>query len=64
MVTPLSRTRRTAETIFAHGYPPAPLRVEPDLIEQSLGEWQGLPHADLPARLALPAARILAAGRG
>lgn len=55
LVTPLSRTRRTAETIFAHGYPPASLTVEPGLIEQSLGEWQGLPHADLPARLALPA---------
>lgn len=53
-VTPLSRTRRTAETIFAHGYPAAELQVEPDLIEQSLGEWQGLPHAELPARLALP----------
>ncbi|WP_428485538.1 histidine phosphatase family protein [Rhodopila sp.] len=55
LVTPLSRTRRTAETIFAHGYPPASLAVEPDLIEQSLGEWQGLPHADLPVRLKLPA---------
>ena len=55
VVTPLSRTRRTAETIFAHGYPAATLAVEPSLIEQSLGEWQGLPHADLPARLALPA---------
>ena len=55
LVTPLSRTRRTAETIFAHGYPAAELHVEPGLIEQSLGEWQGLPHADLPARLALPA---------
>jgi len=53
-VTPLSRTRRTAETIFAHGYPAVSLSVEPDLIEQSLGEWQGLPHADLPERLALP----------
>jgi broad specificity phosphatase PhoE len=53
-VTPLSRTRRTAETIFAHGYPAVPLRVEPDLIEQSLGDWQGLPHAELPPRLALP----------
>ena len=50
-VSPLSRTRRTAETIFAAGYPPVPLGVEPDVIEQSLGEWQGLPHADLPARL-------------
>ena len=55
LVTPLSRTRRTAETIFAHGYPQATPLVEPGLIEQSLGEWQGLPHADLPGRLALPA---------
>jgi broad specificity phosphatase PhoE len=55
IVTPLSRTRRTAEAIFRHGYPEAPLTVEPGLIEQSLGAWQGLPHADLPARLALPA---------
>ncbi len=53
-VTPLSRTRRTAETIFAHGYPEAPLGVEAGFIEQSLGDWQGLPHADLPERLALP----------
>ena len=55
VVTPLSRTRRTAETIFANGYPVQELLVEPALIEQSLGEWQGLPHAELPARLALPA---------
>lgn len=54
LVTPLSRTRRTAETLFAHGYPRAGLTVEPGLTEQSLGEWQGLPHAELPARLALP----------
>ena len=53
-VTPLSRTRRTAEAIFAAGYPHAALEVEPDLIEQSLGAWQGLPHAELPARLTLP----------
>ncbi|MGE0224684.1 MAG: histidine phosphatase family protein [Acetobacteraceae bacterium] len=53
-VTPLSRTRRTAQAIFAAGYPQADLQVEPDLIEQSLGEWQGLPHADLPPRLLLP----------
>ena len=50
-ISPLSRTRRTAETIFAAGYPPATLGVEPDVIEQSLGDWQGLPHADLPAKL-------------
>jgi alpha-ribazole phosphatase len=54
LVTPLSRTRHTAEAIFAAGYPPAELAVEPGLIEQSLGEWQGLPHAELPARLTLP----------
>jgi len=54
-ITPLSRTRRTAEAIFAAGYPAVPLAVEPDLIEQSLGEWQGLAHAELPARLKLPA---------
>ncbi|MBN8892378.1 MAG: histidine phosphatase family protein [Rhodospirillales bacterium 70-18] len=55
VVTPLSRTRRTAEAIFAAGYPAAPLAVAPDLIEQDLGAWQGLPHADLPARLTRPA---------
>ncbi len=30
IVTPLSRTRRTAEAIFAAGYPHAELGVEPD----------------------------------
>lgn len=55
LVTPLSRTRRTAEAIFAAGYPKAPLVVEPELIEQALGAWQGLPHAELPPRLTLPA---------
>ncbi len=49
--TPLSRTRLTAEAIFRAGYPPQPLEVVPDLIEQNLGQWQGLPHAELPARL-------------
>jgi len=53
-VTPLSRTRRTAEAIFTAGYPRSDLAVEPDLIEQSLGEWQGLPHADLPPKLTHP----------
>jgi broad specificity phosphatase PhoE len=53
-VTPLSRTRRTAEAIFNAGYPRVEPDVEPALIEQSLGEWQGLPHAELPARLTLP----------
>jgi broad specificity phosphatase PhoE len=52
-VTPLSRTRRTAEAIFAAGYPARDLAVEPDLIEQALGDWQGLPHAELPPKLTL-----------
>lgn len=55
LVTSLSRTRRTAESIFAHGYPSVELEVEPGLIEQSLGDWQGLPHHELPAKLAYPA---------
>ena len=54
IVTPLTRTRRTAEVIFAAGYPPVELLVEPGLIEQSLGAWQGLAHAELPAQLSLP----------
>jgi broad specificity phosphatase PhoE len=53
-VTPLSRTRRTAAAIFTAGYPHVEPEVEPDMIEQSLGQWQGLPHAELPARLTLP----------
>ena len=53
-VTPLSRTRRTAQMIFAAGYSASPLGIEPGLVEQSLGEWQGLVHADLPARLTQP----------
>ncbi len=52
-VSPLSRTRRTAQAIFAAGYPPRSLSIEPAMIEQSLGEWQGLPHAELPPKLAL-----------
>lgn len=55
LVTPLSRTRRTAETIFAHGYPRSDLGVEPELVEQSLGEWQGLTHHELPPKLMHPA---------
>ncbi len=54
VITPASRTRRTAEAIFAAGYPRAELEVAPDLAEQHLGEWQGLAHAELPSRLTLP----------
>jgi broad specificity phosphatase PhoE len=55
LVTPLRRTRDTAAVIHDAGYPPCPFEVEPGLTEQDLGEWQGLRHADLPARLADPA---------
>lgn len=53
--TPLSRTRNTARAIFQAGYPEQNLTVIPGLIEQNLGDYQGLPHAELPARLAAPA---------
>ncbi len=53
-VTPLLRTRRTAQAIFAAGYPDVEFTEEPALIEQSLVEWQGLPHHELPARLTQP----------
>ncbi len=55
VVTPLSRTVRTAAAIWQAGYPAATPVVEPGLIEQNLGAWQGLPHADLPSRLQQPA---------
>jgi alpha-ribazole phosphatase len=55
LVTPLSRTRRTAEAIQHAGYGKAPLTVEPGLTEQDLGAWQGLAHAELPPQLSLPA---------
>lgn len=55
MCTPLSRTRRTAEAIFAAGYPEQDLTVEAGLIEQNLGDYQGLRHAALPPLLAAPA---------
>ena len=53
--TPLSRTVLTAQALFRAGYPEQTLTIEPDLVEQHLGEWQGLPHAELPEKLSLPA---------
>jgi broad specificity phosphatase PhoE len=55
LVTPLGRTARTAAEIQRAGYPAVVPAVEPGLIEQDLGAWQGLAHAELPARLAEPA---------
>ncbi|MDT7950270.1 MAG: histidine phosphatase family protein [Acetobacteraceae bacterium] len=52
--TPLQRTRKTAEAIFAAGYPAQDLMVVDDLIEQNLGELQGLDRHLVPGRLAAP----------
>ena len=54
LASPLSRTQHTAAAIFAAGYPEQELIIEPDLIELSFGEWQGLEHHELPSRLQLP----------
>jgi len=54
VATPLSRTRATAAAIFAAGYPKQALVIEPDLAEQSLGEWQGITHEALTERLLNP----------
>ena len=53
--TPLSRTQRTARAIQEAGYPETSWAIEPALIEQDMGEWHGLPHAELPPKLELPA---------
>ena len=55
IVTPLLRTRRTAEAIHAAGYPTCELAVEHGLTEQDLGAWQGLPHAHVAGLLTQPA---------
>jgi broad specificity phosphatase PhoE len=51
----LARTRATAAAVFAAGYPEQALATEPGLAEQHLGEWQGLPHDALAAKLRHPA---------
>jgi broad specificity phosphatase PhoE len=55
VVSPLRRTGDTAQAIAAAGYKLPEVRVEPGLIEQDLGEWQGLVHAALPPLLREPA---------
>ncbi len=50
----LARTKATAAAIFAAGYPAQPLATVPDLAEQSLGEWQGIPHEALVEKLRHP----------
>lgn len=53
LVSPLSRTRCTAEAIQDAGYGTTQLTVEPALIEQDLGAWQGMAHHELPDHLHL-----------
>jgi broad specificity phosphatase PhoE len=55
ITSPLARASRTAAAIFAAGYPDTQPAVEPALTEQSLGDWHGLAHVELPARLTAPA---------
>ncbi|MCI0754458.1 histidine phosphatase family protein [Teichococcus vastitatis] len=52
--TPLSRTRATADAIFAAGYPAVPMEMEPRFVEQHLGEWQGITHEALVEMLRDP----------
>ncbi|GAN54701.1 histidine phosphatase family protein [Tanticharoenia sakaeratensis] len=49
--SPLSRTHQTAQAIFDAGYGQRSIEIDPRLSEQSMGDWHGLPHGDLPARL-------------
>ena len=49
LVTPLSRTKRTAEAIMNAGYGVLEPEVEPDLIEQNFGDWEGRPMVELAA---------------
>ncbi|PHK96025.1 histidine phosphatase family protein [Pseudoroseomonas rhizosphaerae] len=53
--SPLSRTRATAEAIFAAGYGPAEPEVEPRFAEQHLGQWQGVTHEEMTRLLTEPA---------
>ncbi len=55
IVTPLARTRATAEAIRRHhgeetGAAAVDLEVEPLLAEQNFGSWQGLSHDELAAQ--------------
>lgn len=48
LVTPLSRTRATAQAIARHhATAPDSFEVEPRLAEQDFGAWQGLTYAEL-----------------
>ncbi|HUK61135.1 MAG TPA: histidine phosphatase family protein [Stellaceae bacterium] len=56
IASPLRRTHMTAAALVAagaHGPDPSPgpdLHIEPHLIEQNFGEWQGVKYSELQAR--------------
>lgn len=48
LTSPLGRARETARAILERLPPPPPEPgIEPALVEQSLGDWQGMTHAEL-----------------
>lgn len=51
IVSPLSRTHQTAEAIQEAGYGKKTWAIEEKFTEQSLGQWHGLLHEELPAQL-------------
>ncbi len=53
IATPLSRTQHTARAIQQAGYPQTDWKIEPALIEQSMGDYHGLRHHELPHRLSM-----------
>ena len=64
VISPLSRTRYTAEAIIRAGYGETTLTVEPSLIEQDFGAWQGLPMRDILSRPAHKAHPFWPVGAG
>ena len=57
VATPLRRTRQTADGLLAAGadrLDAPPIHIEPDLVEQDFGDWQGLTRAELYADSVAP----------
>lgn len=51
LASPLSRTKETAKALAAlragDGNAPAAVAIEPDIIEQDFGKWQGMTYAEI-----------------
>jgi broad specificity phosphatase PhoE len=52
LASPLQRTQMTATALLAAGAPPPDpaIEIEPDLIEQHFGDWQGVKYSELYGR--------------